>query len=77
MPYYLFTEDEKTGKLGYSGKEFFSQVEADSEAEDIPGITHVVPADSLQDAKRKLREKLVKKGDTNSLYRNVRNKKEV
>lgn len=72
MPYFIFLEDEK-GRLGYSGKEFFSQVEADSEAEDLPGITHIITADSLGDAKRKLREKLVKKGSTEALYKNVRN----
>jgi len=76
MPYYIFSEDEK-GRLGYSGKEFFSRVQADSEAEDIPGITHIITADSLGNAKRKLREKLVKKGNVSSLYKNVRSKTNV
>jgi len=71
MPYFIFSEDEK-GRLGYSGREFFSRVEADNEADDIPGITHIIDADSLGDAKRKLREKLVKKGNTEALYKNVR-----
>lgn len=74
MPYYIFLEDEK-GKLGYNGRNFFSQVEAEEEAEDIPGITHIIEADSLVDAKRKLRYSLVKKGKVDSLYKNVRRKR--
>lgn len=71
MPYYLFTEDEN-GKLGHDGKEFFSRVEVDSAAEDYPGIAHIIEADNLLEAKRKLKEKLAKKGNLNSLYKNVR-----
>jgi len=74
MPYYLFIEDDK-GKLGYNGKEFFSMAAADSEAEDVPGITHIIEADNLEEAKRKLRGALVRrKRDMGMLYRNVRNK---
>lgn len=74
MPYYLFTEDNE-GKLGYSGKEFFSKIRVEGEAEDILGITHIVEAKTLGGAKRKLRALLVKKkGNLSELYRNVRKK---
>jgi len=72
MPCYIFTEDEK-GRLGYSGKEYFSRVHAEDEAEDLPGITHIIEADNLAEAKQRLRGKLVKKKeDMNLLYKNVR-----
>lgn len=75
MLYFLFIEDKK-GKLGYSGKEFYSKVGADSAANDYPGITHVIEAETLLEAKRKWRDKLFKKGNTEALYRNVRNMKD-
>lgn len=69
--YYIFTQDEH-GRLGYSRKEYYSKVAADSAADDIPGITHVIEANSLDEAKQILRGKLVEKGDTEALYKNVR-----
>jgi len=72
MPYYIFTEDEK-GRLGYSGKEYFSKVHADSEADDLPGITHIIEGRNLAEAKQRLRGTLVKKKkDMDILYKNVR-----
>lgn len=74
MPFFLFTEDSK-GRLGYLGKEYFSEVQAQDEADEYEGITHVIQADSLVEAKRRLRNKLVKKKkDMGQLYKNVMNK---
>ena len=56
--YYLFTEDEN-GRLGYVGQEFFSEVQAQDKADEYLGITHIVPAENLVEAKRRLRDKLV------------------
>lgn len=73
MPFYLFTEEDENGRLGYSGKEFYSEVGAESAAEDYPGITHIKEGKTLVEAKRKLREELVKKKkDMGILYKNIR-----
>jgi len=72
--FYVFTEDDK-GRLGYVGKEFFSEIQAQDCADGYDGITHVIRADNLVEAKRKLRDKIVrKKKDMGELYRNVKNK---
>jgi len=72
MPYFVFTEDNK-GRLGYVGDEYFSQVQAQDKADEYSGITHVVEAKNLTQAKRYLRDKLArKKKDLSVLYKNVR-----
>ena len=76
MPYFVFTEDAE-GRLGYVGEEYFSQVQAQDKADEYPGITHVIEANTLVKAKRYLRDKLAKKkGDLGVLYKNVKNKSE-
>ena len=68
LMYYLFTEDIN-GKLGYVGQEYFSMVQAEDKAEDYGGITHIVEGRDLAEAKRKLRDRLVrKKKDPSLLY---------
>ena len=72
--FYIFTEDNQ-GRYGYIGQEFFSEVQAQEKADDYEGITHVIEAKDLASAKRKLRDKMVrKKKDMGQLYKNVRNK---
>lgn len=72
--FYVFTEDSQ-GRYGYIGQEFFSEVQAQERADDYEGITHVVEGRDLVEAKRKLRDKMVrKKKDMGQLYKNVRNK---
>jgi len=74
--FYVFTEDTQ-GKLGYVGSEYFSQIQAENKADDYDCITHIIRADTLVGAKRKLRETLVrKKKDMGMLYKNVRSKNE-
>ena len=71
--YYVFTEDDK-GRWGFVG-ERDSYVTANDLAEKYLGITHVIEATSLAEAKQKLRAKKIR--ETNNLglgYRNVRNK---
>lgn len=71
--FYVFTEDER-GRYGYVGQEFFSEVQARDKADDYDCVTHIIQADDLVTAKRKLRNKLVRtKKDMGQLYRNVRN----
>ena len=77
MPYFIFTEDEK-GRFGYLGQSFYSKVQADNKAEDYDCITHIVSAQNLIEAKRKLRNKVARqKKDIGLLYRNVRSGKEL
>ena len=77
MPFYVFTED-KEGRYGYVGREYYSEVQAQNKADDYDGITHVIQADNLISAKRLLRDRMVrKKRDMGQLYKNVRNKVEV
>lgn len=71
--FFVFTEDEK-GKYGYVGQEYFSEVQAKDKADDYDCITHIIPADNLVEAKRKLRDRRIKKtGDMGVLYKNVKN----
>jgi len=73
MSYYVFTEDEN-GKRGYVGSRE-SYVQANDLAEDYMGITYIIEATDLVEAKRKLRDKLIRKTQNLSEgYRNVRNK---
>lgn len=73
MPFYVFTEDAK-GRLGYVGREYYSEIQAQNEADEYEGITHVIQADALVQAKRLLRRNLAKKKkDLGQLYKNVRN----
>jgi len=73
MSFYVFTEDVD-GKRGYVGARD-SEVVANDLAEDYMGITYVIEADDLVTAKRKLRDKLIRKTeDLGEGYRNVRNK---
>ena len=73
MPFYVFTEDSK-GRLGYVGDEYFSEVQAQDKADEYEGITHIIHAKNLVQAKRHLRDKLAKgKKDLGQLYKNVRN----
>jgi hypothetical protein len=73
MPFFVFTEDSE-GRLGYVGSEYFSEVQAEDKASEYPGITHVIHAGNLVQAKRHLRDKLAKKKkDMGQLYKNVRN----
>jgi hypothetical protein len=75
MPYFVFTEDS-SGRLGYVGDEYFSHVHAQDKADEYPGITHIIEAKSLVQAKRYLRDKLSKsKKDLGVLYKNVSSKK--
>jgi len=74
--FYVFTEDEK-GRYGYVGQEYFSEVQAEAKAEDYDGITHIIEANNLVEAKRKLRDKMVRrKKDMGQLYRNVKSRVE-
>jgi len=74
MPFYVFTEDSQ-GRLGYVGREYYSEVQAQNEADEYEGITHIIQADNLVQAKRLLRRNLVKKKkDLGQLYKNVRSK---
>ncbi len=74
MPFYVFTEDAQ-GRWGYIGQEFFSEVSAQDKADDYDCITHVVHGKTLAEAKRQLRDKMVRKQkDMGLLYKNVRNK---
>lgn len=73
--FYVFTEDEK-GRYGYVDQEFFSEVQAQDKADDYDCVTHVIRADNLVTAKRRLRNKMVKKKkDMGQLYKNVRNER--
>lgn len=75
--FYVFTEDEK-GRYGYVGQEFFSEVQAQDKADDYDCVTYVIRADDLVTAKRRLRNKMVKKKkDMGQLYKNVKGKAEV
>jgi len=75
--YYIFLET-KEGKLGYVGGEYFSHVQAEDKAVEYEGITHIIEGDNITQAKRKLRDKLVRsKKDMSVLYKNVKNKREV
>lgn len=72
--FYIFTEDEQ-GRFGYVGQEYFSEVQAQSKADEYDGITHIIQAKDLVGAKRKLRDRVVRdKKDLGQLYKNVRNK---
>jgi len=72
--YYIFTED-KDSKFGYVGRSYFSEVQAQDKADDFDCITHILQADSLVQAKRKLRSMMVKKKrDIGILFKNVKNK---
>lgn len=72
--YYVFLESNE-GKLGYVGGEYFSRVQAQDKADEYEGLTHIIEGDDLSQAKRKLRDKLVKtKKDVSVLYKNVKNK---
>jgi len=71
--FYIFTESVE-GKLGYVGRGYFSEVQAENKADDYDCITHIIQADSLVKAKRRLRDKMVKKEkDMSMLYKNVKN----
>lgn len=73
--FYIFTEDEE-GRFGYLGQSFYSEVQAEAKAEDYDCITHIIQAENLVGAKRKLRERMVrKKKDASILYKNVMTKK--
>lgn len=70
--YYVFLESAE-GKLGYVGREYFSYVQAEDKADEYEGITHIIQSDNLRNAKRQLRDKLVKKKkDMSILHKNVR-----
>lgn len=74
MPHYVFTEDAQ-GRFGYVGDEYFSHVQAQDKADEYPGITHIIEAKNLAQAKRFLRDKVAKKNkDLGVLYKNVRSK---
>lgn len=74
MPFFVFTEDSQ-GRLGYVGDEYFSEVQAKDKADEYSGITHLIEAKNLTQAKRYLRDKLARsKKDLSVLYRNVRSK---
>ena len=70
--HYVFTEDEK-GRLGYVGNRY-SLAAANDLAADHYGITHVIEAHSLVEAKQKLRGKLVKSKGLDEGYRNVQSR---
>ena len=70
--YYVFLESQD-GKLGYVGREYFSYNQAEERADEYEGITHIVSADNLRNAKRQLKDRLVKKKkDMSILHKNVR-----
>lgn len=72
--FYVFTED-KSGKLGYVGQEYFSRVQAQDKADNYDCIAHIIQASDLVEAKRKLRDEMVStKKDMGQLYKNVRSK---
>jgi len=70
----VFVED-KSGRLGRVGDEYFSHVLAQDKADEFGGITHIIEAQNLTSAKRYLKGKLSKrKGDLSPLYKNVSNR---
>ena len=57
--------------------EYFSEVQAQDKADEYDCITHIIQGRDLREAKRKLRDKMVKKKkNMGELYRNVRGREE-